>query len=339
MVAFKAAAVDGFMATEFRKFPLILLFGPDEGLVSERAEKLASASVAGGDPMNIMRLDGDRVADDPLLLADEANAISMFGGMRAIRVTLGRKALGPAIEPLAAAPPVDARIIVEAGDLKPGAPIRALFEKLPMAAALPCYQDQGAALGRLVNEVLAEHGLKARPDAFELIVDLIGADRKLSRSEVEKLALYCAGRQTVEVADVVAIMTDAAPLSMNTVIDAAFAGEMDGIDREARRNFAEGLDAGVLLGAAIRHALALRDIRLGMDAGRGFAEAARHQRIPWQREGLVGRQAERWTVRKLDRSLKALAEAMLTSRKAAVIAETTAVRALWSVALAARAAR
>jgi DNA polymerase-3 subunit delta len=339
MVAFKAAAVDGFLAADFRRFPLVLLYGPDEGLVTERAEKLAAATVAGGDPMNTVRLDGDRVADDPLLLADEANAISMFGGMRAIRVSLGRKALGPALEPLAAKPPVDARVIIEAGDLKPGHALRALFEKLPGAAALPCFQDAGAALSRLVNEVLGEHGLKAQPDAFEMIVDLIGADRKLSRNEVEKLALYCAGRGPVTVADVAAIMTDAAPLSTNEVIDSAFAGEVGAIDGEAQRHFAEGLDAGVLLGAAVRHALALRDIRIAIDGGRPFAEAARGQRLNWQREASVARQAERWTVAKLDRSLRALAEAMAITRKSAVIGQNTAVRALWSVALAANARR
>jgi DNA polymerase III subunit delta len=336
MVAFKAQAVDGFMTAEFRKFPLILLFGPDEGLVTERAEKLAAETVKGGDPMNIMRLDGDRVSDDPLILADEANAISMFGGMRAIRVNVGRKGLGPALEPLFSRPPLDARIIIEAGDLKPGAPLRALFEKQAAGAALPCYQDQGAALAKLVNEVMAEHRLKPTRDAFEMIVDLIGADRKLSRNEVEKLALYCSGRGTVEVADVAAIMTDAAPLSINAPVDAAFAGEMGGIDDEAQRNFAEGTDAGVMIGAAIRHALALREIRLAMDRGRPFGEAAKSQRIPWQREGLVGRQAERWTVPKLDKAIRGLGEAMAICRKSGAIAESTAVRALWSIALAAK---
>jgi DNA polymerase III subunit delta len=117
MVAVAAKDAEAFVRSGYAQFAVILIYGPDEGLVSERAASIAKASV-GTDPANIMRLEGDAVSSDPLMLSDEANAISMFGGMRAIRVKTSNKSLVTALEPLLATPPVDARIIIEAGDIK-----------------------------------------------------------------------------------------------------------------------------------------------------------------------------------------------------------------------------
>jgi DNA polymerase III subunit delta len=338
MTAFKAHEVDRVIATRLAEFPLVLLYGPDNGLVTERAALIAKAT-AKDDPANILSLDGDRVCDDPMSLADEANAISMFGGTRAIRVKNGRRQLQVALQPVFAAPPIDSRIIVEAGDLKGTAPLRALFEKHPKAVALPCYQDEGEAVRKLIASVMQEHGVAVEKAAGAALVELLGADRMRSRGELEKLALFCAGQGEVRLADVQEIVTDAAPLALNDLIDAAFSGEIKAIDAEATRNFAAGEDAGRIVGAALRHALQLRDMRLAIEDGKSGFEAARAARAFGPRAELLARQAGNWSVARLDRAVKALAEAMLTARKTAAIAESTAVRALWSVALAASARR
>ncbi len=142
MVAIPPREAESFARTGFAKFPVVLFYGPDEGLVSERAEAVAKATT-GGDAGNILRLDGDETAADPARLADEAHAISMFGGARAIRVRAGAKALTEALKPLLSTPPIDARIIVEAGDIKGNAPLRQLIEKSPNAAAVACYAEEG----------------------------------------------------------------------------------------------------------------------------------------------------------------------------------------------------
>jgi len=50
-----------------------------------------------------------------------------------------------------ASPSDECRIIIEAGDLKKTSPLRALIEKAKTAAALPCYVDNSAALGQLIE--------------------------------------------------------------------------------------------------------------------------------------------------------------------------------------------
>ncbi len=67
-----------------------------------------------------MRLDGETIARDPGVLADEAHAIPMFGGSRAIWIDAQGRDLLPALAPLFARPPVDCTIVVKSGQLRKG---------------------------------------------------------------------------------------------------------------------------------------------------------------------------------------------------------------------------
>jgi DNA polymerase III subunit delta len=333
MVAIPARDAESLVRSGFAKYPVILFYGPDEGLVSERAEAVAKATT-GGDAGNILRMDGDEAATNPERLAEEAHAISMFGGNRAIRIRAGSKAFVEALKPLLSTPPIDARIIVEAGDLKPNAPLRALIDKAQNAAAAPCYAEEGRDLSRLIDEVLEPTGLTIASDARVALTRSLGQDRRRSRMEIEKLALYCRGAAKVELADVEAVVADAATVSTDALIDAAFLGKLDAVETEARRLFADGMEPGVLLGFALRHIFQLQQAKRETDGGKSPAEAAKALRIHFRRERAFAEQLMRWHDVRLTRAVQIVGDATLAVRKNAALAEATAIRAFWSIALA-----
>src|SRR5215468_1120368 len=155
MVALKAAQVDAFLAKPAH--PVVLVFGPDSGLVRERAEALIRASVDDvNDPFSLARLDGDELAGEPTRLVEEATTIPLFGGRRAVWVKAGGRNFAPAVEALLAAASPDCRVVIEAGDLRRNAPLRVLIERARNAAALPCYEDDEKALDRLIDAEMRE---------------------------------------------------------------------------------------------------------------------------------------------------------------------------------------
>ena len=84
MTAIKAADVDSFVARPDPARPVVLVFGPDAGLVSERVNALIKASVDDmNDPFSLVRLDAEELAADPARLVEEAQTIPLFGGRRA----------------------------------------------------------------------------------------------------------------------------------------------------------------------------------------------------------------------------------------------------------------
>src|SRR3954463_13448245 len=86
MVALKTSEADSFVTRPDPARAVVLVFGPDAGLVSERADAIVRASVDDpNDPFSLVRLDGDAIASDPARLVDEATTGALFGGGGGVR--------------------------------------------------------------------------------------------------------------------------------------------------------------------------------------------------------------------------------------------------------------
>src|SRR5215207_3732819 len=150
MTAVKAPDAEGALRHLGSQVVSVLLYGPDAGLVAERAKAAAERAVDDpADPFQLIRLDGDTVAADPARLADEAGTMGLFGARRAIWVKSTSRNLAPAVEALFSIPVKDTVVVIEGGDYAKNAPLRVVCERSHRALALPCYADDEKALGNL----------------------------------------------------------------------------------------------------------------------------------------------------------------------------------------------
>jgi DNA polymerase-3 subunit delta len=336
MVAVKAHEADRALASLDKAVRVVLFFGPDQGLVSERAAALAEKSVTdSSDPFQLVRIDGADLAADPARLMDEASTIGLFGGQRAIRVSATGKPLGAAVEPLLKTPPVDAIVILEGGDLSRTNGLRTMIEKARTGLAVPCYADQGRGLEALIDPVLSDHGLSIDRDARTLLLSRLGADRQLSRREIEKLALYALGSGKIERHHVDAIVGDASAREIDDVVDGVFCGMLGRLDQAFTRLNAAGEDSGTLIGFVIRHAQALLVARQGIDAGRSSAaEASASMRgVPFTRRKDIESALNRWSSDQLSKAIVALQGTMANVRRHPQLARQLATRALWNLTM------
>jgi DNA polymerase-3 subunit delta len=340
MVAVKNADVDRTIARPDPARPIFLVYGPDAGLVRERSEALITSAVDDlRDPFALARIEGDALAEEPERLVEEAHTVPLFGGRRAVWVRAGGRNFIAAVERVIAAPPgVDCRIVIEAGDLKRNAPLRVLCERAPNAAALPCYADSDRDLGRLIDEETREAGLAIAPDARAALIALIGGDRGTSRSELRKLTLYAHGKPAIALGDVLAVVADATELSLDEVIDSAFAGKVDEFEANIAKARATGVAPGPLMSAAIRQAGALHRLRLTVDQGRTPAAAVEGAgpAIHFSRKAAVQTALSTWSTKRLERVIGELGDTALEVRQRASLAYAIAHRALLRIATTAR---
>jgi DNA polymerase III subunit delta len=339
MVALKAADVDAFVARPNPERPIVLLFGPDAGLVHERAEKLINASVDDPrDPFALVRIEGDALASEPSRLVEEAHTVPLFGGRRAVWIKSGSRNFAAAVEAVVASPPVDCRIVIEAGDLKRNAPLRAICEKARSAAVLPCYADNERDLARLIDDEMRDAKLTIAPDARAALVSLIGGDRQASRSEIRKLALYAHGKDRVVLEDVIAVVADASALGLDAVVDAAFAGRASDTEAQFSKALSAGTSSGSIMSWALRYVTQLHKARVALDAGEDTFTAMRSFMPPvhFSRADTVQAALRSWTAPRLERAMEQLAEAALNVRRTASLADSLAQRALLSLAVSAR---
>jgi len=339
MTALKTAEIDRFVARPDPAQPIVLVYGPDAGLVRERVDALVKASVDDpSDPFSFIRIEGDDLSGNPSRLVEEAHTVPLFGGRRAVLVKAGSRNIAGAVETVIAAPSAECRIIIEAGDLKKTSPLRTLCEKAKGAAALPCYVDNAAAIGRLVDEELRAENLTIAPDARALLVSLLGGDRLASRNEVKKLALYARGSSRVELADVMAVVADASAVALDGVLDAAFAGKPADVDSEFAKARADGSSPAAIISAAIRHVANLHRMRLSVEDGDSadFAMQRGAPPVHFSRKDIVGAALRVWTAPRLARVMGQLGEASLDARRNGPLAAAIAQRALLNIAMSAR---
>jgi DNA polymerase-3 subunit delta len=262
----------------------------------------------------------------------------LFGGRRAVLVKAGARNIASAVETVIASPSNECRVIIEAGDLRRNAPLRALCEKAKVAAALPCYADNERALAQLIDEEMHTASLTIAPDARAALLGLLGGDRIASRNEIRKLALYAKGQKGIELADVIAVVADASEMALDGVIDAAFAGRTAEVDSEFSKARASGSSPAAIVSAAIRQVASLHKMKLAIEGGDSIEFAMKRAAPPvhFSRERQVGEALRTWTPARLLRAMEQLAEASLEMRRNAPIAEAIAQRTLLSLAVNAR---
>jgi DNA polymerase III subunit delta len=337
VVAVKAADVDAFVARPDPKRAVVLVFGPDTGLVSERVNALVAASADdANDPFSLVRLEGEELVTDPTRLIEEAQTIPLFGGRRAVWVKAGSRNIAAAIEPLLALPTIECRVIIEAGDLRRSSPLRTLCERAKNAAALPCYTDSERDLARLIDNEMRAAGLTLKPDARALLIPLLGGDRAASRSELRKLALYAAGRGEVDVDDVAAVVADASALALDDLVDTAFAGRPAELEAQLAKARSAGSAAGTIFFAAQRQLAQLHKWRTAIESGAPFSLDNLQPPLHFRRKGLVDAALKQWNAARLAGAMAELADATLASRKTPALADTVAERALLALAVKAR---
>src|SRR5271163_1357246 len=325
MVAIKAANVDAFIARPDPARPVVLVFGPDAGLVSERVNALVKTSVADvNDPFALARLEGEDVTANPARLVEEAQTIPLFGGRRAVWVKASGRNIAPAVEALLSVDIVDCRIIIEAGDLRRNAPLRVLCERAKNAAALPCYADSERDRAQLIDSEMRSAGLALAPDARNLLIPLLGGDRSASRSELNKLVLYAHGQKQVGVDDVMAVVSDASALALDDIVDAAFAGRPAELETQLAKARTAGTNAGSILFAAQRQVAQLHKWRTAMEDGTPFSLDAVQPPLHFRRKAMVDAALKTWTARRLATAMSELADAVLQSRRNFALAETIA---------------
>ena len=339
MVALRGKEIDAFLARPDPGRPIILLYGPDAGLVRERADALLASAVDDpNDPFSLVRLDGDELSAEPSRLVEEALTIPLFGGRRAIRVRAGSRSFASGVETLAEVPLKDCRVVIEAGELRPESPLRKACERARTAVAIACYPDTERELSKLIDDELRASGLRIGTEARAVLITLLGGDRQASRNELRKLMLYAHGKGEVTLDDVMAVVADASELKIDPIVDAAFAGNPAIVETEFAKAMVAGTYPGVIISAAQRQAAWLHKSALAVAEGTPVSAVLEggFPRLHFSRKGNVEAALRGLSVSRLTLIMDQLATAALEARKQASLAAVIAQRALMSIAANAR---
>lgn len=331
----KSGEADRYVERPPKALVAALIFGPDQGLVRERAEKLAGTVVSDlRDPFRVAELDEAALSVDKARLADEAAAISMMGGRRVVRVRGAGNAVASVFDIFLENPKGDALVIVEAGDLAKSSSLRKAFEGAGNAAAIQCYSDNAQSISHVLRDALKAEGLTIGAEALDDAVARLGVDRGITRRETEKLVLYMHGKKHVEFADVRAVMGDEAEVRTDEICDAAGEGDLPRLDVALERLWSEDAAPAAILRPALSHFQRLLQVKAGSLAGESVDAAMKRgwPQIHFTRTTSFKAQLSRWSEETLQDACDLLFETEALTRTTAIPAEVVTSRALFTIA-------
>lgn len=330
-----AARAESFLSRLDPSLKVLLLFGPDTGLVRERAEKIVADMVGSPpDPFGYTELSMDDLKDSPSRLSDEARTIGFGVDRRVIWLRDASEAAGSGVASVLADDATVGFVLITAGELSARSSLRKTIEAAKTGAAIGCYGDEGRGLGELIRTVFDQAGVSVSPDALAYLQGNLGGDRSMTRSELEKLALYAGPGGSIDLAEAMMLVGDSAQRNLSDIALAAGDGAHARMDHALHRAYREGSNAIGILRAASRHFQRLLTVRAYVDGGDDIGQAVGRLRPPvfWKEKDLVSAQASRWSRRPLIAVLDRLTEAERMCKRSGYPQEAVCNRVLLEIA-------
>lgn len=338
----KNKELSAFPKTWPPKADVAVIYGPDQGLVRERAEALMGAFVENlRDPFRVIDLSENEYRSDPTRLRDEFAAFAMLGGRRIVRLRLASERTGSAIKAFIVdldrgVIPGDALVVIEAGDLPPSSALRKAAEAAKRAVAIPCYMDDERSLSAYIRRTLLDNGLDISNDTAAAMAARLGNDRGVTRQELEKIVLFKsksegASGNIISEDDIDAVIAEANVLNIEDLCYTAALGRIESVEPALDRCFMDGTTPPSVI-RALSHHLDRIYAALAMRGAGVSAQEARPPRIHFKRRAAFEKQLSQWTRARCLTAMRSLHEDEIASKTTGSPAEAICRRAALRVA-------
>lgn len=216
--------IDNFCSNFNMNTPAILIYGEDYGLKNERASLIIKKYL--NDSKNIIDLDAKSIISVPELLFTELNSISLLADKKVIRVRDANDKLSAIIENSVFLHSEDCLLILISESLSPRSSLRLTFEKHKEAVILPCYSDDSKNIINIIDSMLNKENIKIDINAKKLLASYLGADRLVTKSEIEKAILYSGNTKELSLNDISSFLSDQASINIDKLYDLTLLGNI-----------------------------------------------------------------------------------------------------------------
>jgi len=303
--------VEGFVRKPDAGIRCVLIYGPDQTLVSELARTLTtSLGIPPGDPFRTDEFSADQIAADKALLADAAAAQSLDQGSRLVRITDAGDRITPVIEDFLDSLPGAAMVVLEAKDLsRKRSSLVKLMEGANAGAALACYEDTDQDRETVFAEMFRSAGVQVDNDVVDWLAATLDANRGISRREIEKLCLLVGPGERLTMDLVLSAVAESGGAALDSLVFSALGGDVVKLEKWLERAALEDLSPVAMVRTLIGQLFKLMELHMATKGGLGIDAAIKGQRPPvfFKNVEPLKRQYRLWPEKAIKDQLTALA--------------------------------
>ena len=288
---------------------VVLVYGEDSGQVQELVKTISNNVIENiDDPFAVKTINIGNTDENSSSLYDEVNSQSLSFGKTVVSAKIGSENISDELKAIMEGPIPASLLVLEGEYLPPKSPVRQILEKSPLAAVIPCYQDTERSLLGLVRTAAREENVRISEDAEEYLVNRLGADRLVTRQEIEKLMLFAKKTQKLSVDDARCLLEDNGAMSVEELVYAVTDGNYKKISLYANRAAEEGVSNIVIIRAIQRHLYRLYQVSQAVQSGKNIADAMDKlkPRVFFTFKARFQKQLGTWTPSLLERALHLL---------------------------------
>lgn len=278
-----------------------LFYGPDESGSRALAVRLLKGL---GNAEKFIVL-GNAVKADPAGLADEAGAMALFGGARAIWIEPAGEEIADGVSVLLGAAASESAVVALAGPLRKTSALLKLAESHAAALAHCSYVPEGRDMERVVADLARGVGLRVSADIAQRVAAAANNNQAIAASELDKFALYL-GADPEHVRELDSetldlLSADAAESDMLRLGDLALVGKLDTLLDELARLPHGGSEAISVIRALQRRLQMLAPLRARVERGESVdgVMTSMGKSLFWKDKPLIQRMLSSWSAARL----------------------------------------
>ena len=293
--------IDRALAAPDPALRFYLFHGADEAGSRALALKLLKGL---GDAEKFIVL-GQSIKSDPAILGDEAGALALFGGPRAIWIEPASDEIADGVGALLDAAASESAVVAVAGVLRKTSALLKLAESHKRAWAHCSYVPEGRDMERLVVDLGRAAGLTMSPDLAQRIAVASGMNQAIAASEIDKFATYLGASPAQPRAldhDTIDLLgADSAESDWLKLGDLALTGRMEALTDALTRLPSGGSEAVPVVRALQRRLVMLAPLRARIERGERVdaVMTSMGKALFWKDKGLIERLLTSWSAARL----------------------------------------
>ena len=312
-----AKDLPSFVETLPPSIRVVLVYGEDFGQVKELVKTISQSVIENvDDPFALKNITIGSGDESSSSLYDEVTSQSFGFGKTVVSARIGSENISNELKAILEGPSPASLLLLGGGYLPPKSPVRHLLEKSPLAAVIPCYQDSERSLLGLIRTTSQEENVEISKAAEEYLVSRLGADRLVTRQELEKLMLFAKKTKHLSIDDASCLLEDSGAMSVEELVYAVTDGSYKKITLYAARAAEEGVSSITVLRGIQRHLYRLYQVTQAVQSGKNISDAMNNLKPPvfFAFKSRFQKQLGIWTPSLLERALDLMLETEVTCK-------------------------
>ena len=288
----------------------LLIFGPNEGLIREKINKIKNEYLNLSDFEEIS-LDGKELEKNPEELEIIINTVSMFYKNKFLIVELLKERGFQKIEKLLENLPSNIIIVIKSENLSKSSKMRKYFETSDTVYSLACYEEDTKSLMKNIDKFARDNNFSLSREIKSYLVQSSSGDYMINKNELEKLLIYLKNKKdSIDLNDISYLINDTSFHSINRMNESVMNGNTNRSSIIIKKLLSEGTSPISLVRGLMNYLLRIQKTKIEMKKGNSFDMSIKQLKPPvfWKDKDIFKNHCYKWPMQKLEKILTMLLE-------------------------------